>query len=364
MSLIGAMPRSAPPAETSAYDAYRTRRHLASLDGIRCLSILAVLWHHSPHAYTVPSTRGFLGVDLFFVLSGYLITTLLLRERDATGTISLRAFYMRRSLRIFPLYYLVLFGQAAWLWHSKSGTAVANDYFAIFPYYATYTANWAAKENLFAHAWSLAVEEQFYLVWPPMLLWLGVRRSLALLLGLLAFNQVFDFGLFGEEWLDFARRMGGYSAIVIGVLLGISLHTPRVFERVYALVGKRQFIWLPLLALGGLVCVPGDLAGWPRLSIHLTMAVLVAAVVAPADHALSRLLRCKPAVHIGMVSYGMYLLHQLCFIAVGRLINRENDNVLPFFVLGTIVTVIVCTISFRTFEAFFMRLKKRFERQR
>ena len=225
------VPQGVPVLATSAYDAYRSKRHFASLDGVRCLSILAVLWHHSPNSGTVPATRGFLGVDLFFVLSGFLITTLLLRERDATGTISLRAFYMRRSLRIFPLYYLVLFGQALWLWWKKDGTPVANDFFAIFPYYASYTANWAPKENLFAHAWSLAVEEQFYIVWPPLLLLLGARRALLPLVGLLAFNQIFDWGAFGPSWLDFARRMGGYSAIVLGVLLGVGLHTPRAFSR-------------------------------------------------------------------------------------------------------------------------------------
>src|SRR5262245_42024739 len=92
------------------YDEFRSRKTFASLDGIRCLSIVAVIWHHSVVGVPwLPGTeRGFLGVDMFFVLSGFLIVTLLLRERDKTGAISMREFYARRALRIFPPYYALL----------------------------------------------------------------------------------------------------------------------------------------------------------------------------------------------------------------------------------------------------------------
>jgi peptidoglycan/LPS O-acetylase OafA/YrhL len=367
-SLAAQDQRLLPPgtnrATASTYADYRARRHMPSLDGIRCLSILAVLWHHSPHSDFTPATRGFLGVDLFFVLSGFLITTLLLRERDANGSISLRAFYMRRTLRIFPLYYLVLFGQALWLWQRKSGTWVADEFARALPYYATYTSNWGPQETLFGHAWSLAVEEQFYLLWPPLLCFLGPARALLPITALLVVNQLLDFGMFGAAWVDFGRRMAAYSAIGFGVLLGIALHTPSTFARAQAIAGGRHFIWLPLLALAGLVCIPGDTAGPLRLSIHLAMVALVAAVVVPRDHALSGVLRNKLVVHIGAVSYGMYLLHGLCFVAVGRVLNRENDDVLLFFVLSTLLTWGVATVSFRTVEAFFLHLKTRFARPR
>src|SRR5215210_4095717 len=119
------------------YDTYRSTRFFASLDGVRCLSILAVIWHHcgwnkAPEGWAVLST-GYLGVDLFFVISGFLITTLLLRERQDTGRISLRDFYIRRTLRIFPLYYTVI------------GLYVLT---------------------VFVFGCSLATEEQFYLLWP------------------------------------------------------------------------------------------------------------------------------------------------------------------------------------------------------
>ena len=94
---------------SEAYEAFRGVRRFGSLDGLRCFSILAVLWHHSGINLDFPLFhRGQLGVHLFFAISGFLITSLMIRERKSHDEISLRKFYMRRSLRIFPLYYVVL----------------------------------------------------------------------------------------------------------------------------------------------------------------------------------------------------------------------------------------------------------------
>src|SRR5690606_24618374 len=263
-----------------AYEAFRARRHMPSLDGIRCLAIVAVLWHHSPHADSVPVTRGFLGVDLFFVLSGFLITTLLLREQDAAGgRIDLRAFYVRRILRIFPLYYAVLFGQAVALLLFRPHSPVADEFFAALPWYATYTANFGVHANLFAHAWSLAVEEQFYLLWPPVLAWCTRRGARALLVAYLLVTAALDWGLAGAGAQQVALYMTPFAAIGCGVLLAFGLHDRATFGRIAPIVGWRGFVFLPLVALAALVCVPGDLAGWPRAAIYVAMTALIAAVV-------------------------------------------------------------------------------------
>lgn len=352
-------------APSPAYTSFRRQHHFASLNGVRCLSILAVLWHHSPHTEFTPATRGFLGVDLFFVLSGFLITTLLLRERQATGTISLRAFYMRRILRIFPLYYATLLGLVALVMVWRPSVEFTSGFLRALPWYATYTSNWGPKEGFFAHSWSLAVEEQFYLLWPPILVWLGTRRAAAALVAFLATNLMLDFGVFGPRALEFGRNLAPFTAIGLGVLLGIGLHRPPSFAVLDRIVGRSWSVVLPLLALAALVFVPGDIAGWPRLCIHLSMTFLVAAVVVPQDHALSALFRNRVAVHIGTISYGMYLLHGLCLIGTSFILGRrEPDVVLPFFLIGTALTVIVATASYRWFERPFLRLKTRFERRR
>ena len=127
----------------SAHSTYLNRRYFGSLDGIRGLAILAVVWHHTaPRIGWLPmSGRGFLGVDMFFVMSAFLIVTLLLREKDRTNKISLKKFYMRRILRIFPLYYgiillfIILFGVVA------RSSDMAAPFFDALPYYLTYTSN-------------------------------------------------------------------------------------------------------------------------------------------------------------------------------------------------------------------------------
>jgi peptidoglycan/LPS O-acetylase OafA/YrhL len=103
---------TSPGKSTSAYETFRRTKTFGSLDGVRASCIFAVLWHHSPHPPTaVPILgMGFLGVDMFFVVSGLLIVTVRLRERARAGSISLKNFYARRTLRIFPIYYMVVFG--------------------------------------------------------------------------------------------------------------------------------------------------------------------------------------------------------------------------------------------------------------
>jgi peptidoglycan/LPS O-acetylase OafA/YrhL len=340
---------------------FRSRRRFDSLDALRCLSILAVLWHHSPHVSFTPLTRGFLGVDLFFVLSGFLITTLLLREREDAGSVSLKGFYWRRMLRIFPLYYAVLFLYAGLMAFAKTGSDTAQAFFEAFPWYLTYTANWGPKEDTFAHAWSLAVEEQFYLLWPPLLVLLEPRRARQVLMVFLAAVVALDFGVFGPGTLNLARQLTPFAAVAWGALLALLLAERASFDRIAAVAGAHGFIAVPLVALACLIWIPGDIGGLPRLCIHLSMVALVAAVVVPPTHAMASVCRSRVVVHIGAISYGIYLLHQLCNVAVYKLLAGVSGPWLTpsFFLLSTALSVVVATLSFRTFEAFFMRFKNR-----
>ncbi len=171
---------------------------MLGLDGIRAMAVIGVVWHHAhPGFGALPMSRnGFLGVDAFFVLSGFLITVLLLREQAAHGSISLRQFYVRRALRIFPLYYAVLALLALYFLTVKHSTQ-GQAFLQALPYHLTFLSNWVPVDSLMAITWSLSSEEQFYLLWPPLLVWLGVRRALPLLIGFLLLNQAVNFG-----WLD------------------------------------------------------------------------------------------------------------------------------------------------------------------
>jgi peptidoglycan/LPS O-acetylase OafA/YrhL len=155
-----------------AHRAFLSRSYFPLLDGLRCLSIVAVVWFHAAGATATSGifSRGEEGVSLFFVISGFLITTILLREQSTTGGISLKRFYLRRTLRIFPLYYALLALYAILVAVIESHSAAGDQFWRNLPYFLTYTSNWfvtlGADRVIFFFAWSLATEEQFYFFWP------------------------------------------------------------------------------------------------------------------------------------------------------------------------------------------------------
>jgi peptidoglycan/LPS O-acetylase OafA/YrhL len=352
-------------------DASHTR--LPGLDGVRALAVVGVVWHHAgPGGAALPSLpfalnlNGFLGVDLFFVLSGLLITGLLLREHARSGRISLTKFYMRRSLRIFPLYYAVLalltlyFAGAA-----ASGSSQRSLFLHDLPWLLTYTSNWVPIRELMGITWSLSTEEQFYLAWPPLLAWLG-RRALWPLLIFLSLNQALNLGLLNGLWpaLDHARHelailQATFTPILLGVLLAFALDSPpqrAALQRLTA--GPAGAAWLLLLAV--LACWPGDIQGWPRLAFHVVATVSLAGIVLHPSSRVVSVLEWKPLAFVGMVSYGIYLLHMLVLDVAQRALSRWHVD-LPgaLFMACFIGTVALAALSYRFFERPLLRLKDR-----
>lgn len=339
---------------------------MPGLDGLRALAVIAVVWHHTHPGYAglAISHNGFLGVDVFFVLSGFLITTLLLIEKRATGTISLTKFYVRRSLRIFPLYYAVL-GFLALYFKFASGTSQGGAFLGELPWHASYTSNWVEIRSMMAITWSLSTEEQFYLVWPPLFAVLGMR-SLWPLTAFLALNQAVNFGA-----LDGALKTLGmpyeslpilqitFTPILIGVLLAFAM-------RAAALKGfiERLPAWAIMaacVAALALASVPGDLRGWPRLLFHLATAAVIALVVLRPVSVVVRALEWQPLAYVGTLSYGVYLLHKIVLYAVNRGLDAVAIN-LPeaVFGFGLLGTIGLAHLSYRFFEAPILRLKARF----
>jgi peptidoglycan/LPS O-acetylase OafA/YrhL len=341
----------------SAYEAYRRTRFFASLDGLRCLSILAVIWHHcgwqkAPGEWALAGT-GYLGVHLFFVISGFLITTLLLREREDTGRIRLRDFYIRRSLRIFPLYYTVVGLYVVSVFLFERNSADAREFFANLPFFLTYTSNWFIQLEgrvIFYFAWSLAAEEQFYLVWP------AIEKAFA---GL-AIPAIIGTVLLARAVVERAAPEAGLWATILlsippailgGVLLAHALHVPRSYAIAEKVLGSR---WSAPLALGGLVLAMALLA--PKWIIWTLMTLVVGAAVVHERNGLP-FLRWRPIAYVGTISYGMYLLHMLCHNAVKRALPSYEVLWLPATLA---LTIVVAGISFRYYESRFLALKKRF----
>lgn len=358
------------PLPPTPYDAFQERPRFLALDGLRAFSILAVLWHHTVEGLGVlpADHNGFLGVDMFFVLSGFLIVTLILREQRRTGRFSLQQFYVRRVLRIFPAYYLVLAIVLLLVTVVASDSAMRAAFLDELPFYLTYTSNWIEASTIMAIAWSLAAEEQFYLLWPPIEKFFA-RRIALIAAGALLLNQLLNFGVldglleqgFGLQRDRYAILQVTFTPICLGVLLAHALADRRVFPRVQAILARPWAPWILLALLVAACNVPGSLIGLPRLSIHLAMTLFLAACVLAEDHVLPRLLAHPLLVRIGVISYGMYLYHQLARHGVESLQRALGlDSPLLLFVGCSLLTIAVAEASFRLFEAPFTRLRRRF----
>ena len=355
-----------PPVASAEHAAFRALERFSCLDGLRCLSILAVIWHHaSIDVAGLPgSQRGFLGVDLFFVISGFLIVTLLLRERERRGSISLRQFYARRTLRIFPAYYATLLGLACLYALAGEGSERAALYFAELPSYLTYTSNWF-DVAIFGISWSLATEEQFYLFWPPIERF-ARRWVWPALIALIAVSQFANFArdgavfemVFGADARALDIMQVTFTPIALGVALAHALHDPRSFAWLFRVAGGRFAAPAWLAAVFAIANIPAaDISGAQRLALHLAMTMLVASTTLRDGNALRSLLTLPWIARIGVVSYGMYLFHLFAMAAIQRAAPGLPGALL--FGATVAATWLVAEASFRWFEAPFLRMKER-----
>ena len=355
-------------------------RFFGSLDGLRALSILGVLWTHVWYVsgleyynrlqhYPVLKMGAF-GVDVFFGISGFLITTLLLRERSKNGRISLRDFYLRRSLRIWPLYYATLGIYVLLVIFLQRGTGRDRIFFHFLPGYLTFTytwfAGWAASGAVFNFAWSLSVEEQFYVVWALVLRILrGLLPAVVMILMIFLrlsvhFNVLQNFIL--KDSLLWRIAAGISVPICLGAILAQILHSEKGFRILRPILGSKwaAALWI-LLLLASLV--PRQ-PFWQMIQWFLVAAVVGSCVIRE-DNTLAPFLRFRPLAYIGLVSYGMYLLNTLVLDVVNPVMNRIGlRHPLLKFPVFVAATVLVAGISYRFFETPFLRLKERFSKVR
>jgi peptidoglycan/LPS O-acetylase OafA/YrhL len=360
----------------NAFEQYQSQRYFKSLDGVRFLSIIAVIWHHSfPEGLPEIFSRGFLGVDMFFVLSGYLIVTLLLREKQAHQSISLKNFYIRRALRIFPIYFGVLFALAAIYGILKSGSQSTEEYFSLLPFYLFFLVNWSVHHvPILDIYWSLATEEQFYLFW-PFFEKVFQAKVIYTILGLfLVFNQLINFGvlddfivkLYGtEEALALNILDSTFTPITLGVILAHLLHHKNTFVYIDKFLGNHWASLVIFLFLLLTIYVSrGDISGVERLSIQLLMFVWLASLVVREGHVFEPFMTLYPVKRIGQISYGMYVYHLFALHIAKIVLERIGltDFGVDLFLATTIITFIAAEISFRLYEKPILSLSKRFQR--
>ena len=284
-------------------------KRVAALDGLRALAVTIVIFGHLAPTYV---GGGFIGVDLFFTLSGYLITSILIREFESRGTISFGHFYLRRAARLMPALALVLVVACAAVWFSSDHIFKWDEVL----YAATYTMNWArafgAGDSLIlGHTWSLGIEEQFYLLWPPILLailrWRPKVAPVAALLLAVA-SVVWSISLYLSGATQ-ERIYNGFDTHAGELLIGCALSFLPLNGQVMKLLAKFWFI--PVLAIVAIF----NLANAKFLSlggyavIGLVAAWLIAALQERSWLAIP--LENRLAAYVGRISYGLYLWHYL-----------------------------------------------------
>ena len=214
--------------------------------------------------------------------------------------------------------------------------------------------------------WTLATEEQFYLVWPFIEKYAHPRVGFALLCVALMANQAINFGL-ADRWIERAYGPGRapyilqitFTPIILGVLCGRLLHSPRTFATLSWWVGRRSSPILLSLVLGGLLLLaPQNLSGWPRLSIQVLITLLLASLMIREDHRAARLLCWPPLRRIGIISYGAYLYHMTAIHAAAVILGRVgSQNPWLMFALATAITMSLAEMSFRLLEVPILRFK-------
>lgn len=377
-------------------------KYLPSIDSLRALAVLAVIIYHVDVNY-LPG--GFLGVDLFFVLSGYLISSLIIKEYRKTGSLNLYNFYIRRARRLLPaVYFMITVGLVVMVLFNE--VLLRKSHLdAIFGY--IYSSNWwyifhkldyfdsFGAQSPFKHLWSLAIEEQFYMVFPLLFLLVNRKKKskdgtyklnknfLYVVLGLILVSLIAHILLFDIN--NISRIYFGTDTRAFSLLVGVVGAILYPMERLHDKVTQQQNMMYSVVSLASIATLitvmiyTSEYNTWLYRGGFLLVAILGLIVIISSgkQHTLmSKLLSFKPVVFIGKISYSLYLWHFPVLVLTTPVSEIGNPNII-FVVLRVILTFILATASYVFVETpirklgfknyinvVFKKLKKRSKRSR
>ncbi|HUR11557.1 MAG TPA: acyltransferase [Flavitalea sp.] len=375
----------------------KTAVFFPNLDGLRFFSFLAVFLYHcyltlfsqlkstSPVVNNILSfvfRHGYLGVNFFFVLSGFLITYLLLREREMNGVIHVGKFYLRRILRIWPLYYLCIiigFVLFPWLKHAQGEIPAESAnavYYTFFAANFDYMHTWPVKPDaiLLSVLWSVAVEEQFYLSWPVLLRYIPFRLYgfifTAIIIGSLIFRSFYTEPTEADHAIRYFHTFSLIGDMAVGGLIAY-LYT-------YAAVFRSWVIALSKGAIAGIYMITVLLVlfksnifpcGVPVIFERLVIAIFFGLIIAEqnfSDNSIFKIGKLRTISKLGIYTYGLYCLHLVGMyitvkvIAVLGLELQHLSVALGAAILSLILSILIALASYHFYEKWFLRLKDKF----
>jgi peptidoglycan/LPS O-acetylase OafA/YrhL len=362
-------------------------KYFENLDGLRFLCFLSVFTVHTLHTDNVQIQSNFLykiivrgffanggiGVNFFFVLSGFLITYLLIQEKQSTGRINIINFWIKRVLRIWPLYFFcVLFGFVIFpffkhlLGQPMAETADLKLYFLFLANFNVLWNGWPDSTEL-GVLWSISIEEQFYLIWPILLYLVPVRKYWIIFLGVVISSLIFR-AFHNNDIVYYYHSLSCMSDMAIGGLAAwlMCFEQPRTWIRnldkmkiaiIYMLFFLFYVFKDPLLNQVFVVHV------FERLMI----SVLISLMILEQNYSMNsfyKMKNFKGISKLGLTTYGMYMLHIIAFSAVvifGKLLKIEQNVYFIILVApmgGLLLTIFMSKISYNFFEVKFLRLRK------
>ena len=337
-------------------------RNIPALDGLRAIAVFLVIFYHFGFAQ-VPAG---LGVLVFFVLSGFLITWLLIKENSDTDAVSLKSFYQRRALRIFPGFYVFFsigLGYLLWKRVPIDWPHTLSAFFYVSNYYQGLRQ---PIDSFVSHTWSLAVEEQFYLLWPIIfVLFRNDLRKLTgvvsgLVLGIWAYRAVLQFGIGVNQAYIYRALDTRFDHLLVGCLLAISLKRRVINSVVRTVCTSRIFPAITISLLGISVYFERstayrDVFGFifdPIMVAILILQLVHFSAVRPWSW-----INSSPMQWLGRISYSLYLYQQVSLHPARRLLARQS---VPLQLFGAVaITVVLAALSHYAIERPFLKLKGR-----
>lgn len=354
---------SSPTRSTLVQAAYG-EAYFPALDGLRAVSVLLVGTWHVPQGdasraasiFTV--IRGAQGVTVFFVLSGFLITLLALREERVNGALSFAAFYVRRTFRLFPLYYAVLACYAVLVLVAHLDPRRA-EFVRALPYYLTYLQEvphfFFGGAAPFEISWSLGIEEKFYVFWPLLCFGalaggsLTTRIAVALGLTLVLLSAPL---VFADD--PVSVMLGQYGALMAGCALALLVDAPSMRGALESLARG----WVPLVAVAGVLLLRA-----PVLAVVFATAVALPALITRRGW-LARMLGSGPLAWLGRRSYGIYLVHVLGLSIARKLAGRLlPSGEIVIFVVGMTISIVAAAVLHRAVERPFIQWGRQLSRR-